>query len=744
METALDRTASASKTGETNAPTAEASHNSDRDAQKAARSEIDLMKSTLLNMATMSAPNTVLQAEPGTSAHRVFQDCKLQALREMSQAANWSFESLSELGANKMGSLLDDVETNALEKLVKQDPIAFRELFKSAAEPPSGTQQDPKDLKMQQEAWEAKATAEEMSSSKASSHTPAAPQSWHDFKNAQSSDTVAKQSKPCEYTSVAAKYACLSIFRKTQPWKSMTTKELEIHRGLLMAAWAERHGKPKQKAIDGRLAAEVSAQKSAMHAFEHKGHSRESNAAPAAHPVQCDTSNAHAETTKPLAGEGDMDYRVADFCDDAKWYKRTAPHAAREDPEKAAGKALVRDIREIYEKAYGVIDEHHEQSASRLNDSLGEYESTIGQDPYSFKTNNRSSAASLTTAVPQPSSQSPPAANPITKSTAAEASLVSKSMAIMKPTTLQHNRDLNKLLDMYRKNSDSYVEAIGRLQRKVQSLQQQVERARVKPQQGPQAAHLLRPQNARAASVSANPIDGTTSRPNLIPQTGNFASPTGFVGESFAPETVDPRIQDRRSSIPSARYVRREEAVFSGQQPLQKASLQEIIDHLQDRFHAFGHEPNSGPSLSNAAGQKSIDKGQATKEHAQKSTFGERVLATFVGMVFAGSFLAGCAYSVGVVVEYFRSGPSSGPEAPGSANFNEDRGWGNGLRSNRSSRVRRDPMLETEPFGTQSAAIAHKSASEKDIDNVRNILTVLMLPLAGLGIIYAWFTSVGR
>lgn len=70
-----------------------------------------------------------------------------------------------------------------------------------------------------------------------------------------------------------------------------------------------------------------------------------------------------------LHGEGDMASNVHEFAGRDRWYKRKAPHAIDErDVEMdaklqkiAADRALIREVRDIYEDAYGTIDTKHRQ-----------------------------------------------------------------------------------------------------------------------------------------------------------------------------------------------------------------------------------------------------------------------------------------------------------------------------------------------------------------------------------------------
>lgn len=74
-----------------------------------------------------------------------------------------------------------------------------------------------------------------------------------------------------------------------------------------------------------------------------------------------------------LQGEGDMASNVHEFAGRDRWYKRKAPHAMdAKDVEMdakvrkfAADRALIREIRGIYEDTYGTIDTEHRQTFVR-------------------------------------------------------------------------------------------------------------------------------------------------------------------------------------------------------------------------------------------------------------------------------------------------------------------------------------------------------------------------------------------
>lgn len=136
-----------------------------------------------------------------------------------------------------------------------------------------------------------------------------------------------------------------------------------------------RHEAINQKKIAAKSVheEEVKAQKVAMEALEMRSGSAEKPGKVS--PVRSQES-----------GEGDMASNVYEFVDRSRWYKQRAPHAMNESELKfqqmAKDRALVREIRSIYEDEYGTIDTQHRQP-SRPTDREGkEHTPAIGQ---SFK-----------------------------------------------------------------------------------------------------------------------------------------------------------------------------------------------------------------------------------------------------------------------------------------------------------------------------------------------------------------------
>ena len=103
-----------------------------------------------------------------------------------------------------------------------------------------------------------------------------------------------------------------------------------------------------------------------------------------------------------LQGEGDMASNVHEFATRDRWYKRKAPHAMdANDAEMnaklqklAADRALIREVRGIYEDTYGTIDTKHRQPEVLPTPSAKE--STLSSGRVSLKAQLPSNTAGVT------------------------------------------------------------------------------------------------------------------------------------------------------------------------------------------------------------------------------------------------------------------------------------------------------------------------------------------------------------
>lgn len=124
---------------------------------------------------------------------------------------------------------------------------------------------------------------------------------------------------------------------------------------------------------------EVKAQKVAMEAHEaRRTNIKKTSATPSNHKVQ--------------PGEGDMAHNVHEFANRDRWYKQKAPHASAEAESKLRqtnkDKALLREIRGIYEDSYGIIDTKHRQQPPKQPEEVSGYPSdaypgTLYEQPWS-------------------------------------------------------------------------------------------------------------------------------------------------------------------------------------------------------------------------------------------------------------------------------------------------------------------------------------------------------------------------
>ncbi|KAL8793757.1 MAG: hypothetical protein Q9195_003699 [Heterodermia aff. obscurata] len=109
---------------------------------------------------------------------------------------------------------------------------------------------------------------------------------------------------------------------------------------------------------------EIKEQKLAMETHEARAtNAKQSGAATGSHNVQ--------------PGEGDMALNVHEFASRDRWYKRKAPHASAEAEHKLRqadkDRALVREIRGIYEDKYGIIDTKHRQEQKKQPEEVSDY-----------------------------------------------------------------------------------------------------------------------------------------------------------------------------------------------------------------------------------------------------------------------------------------------------------------------------------------------------------------------------------
>lgn len=198
---------------------------------------------------------------------------------------------------------------------------------------------------------------------------------------------------------------------RNRTWKKPrdTAKEKEDQRNFLENDYQKRP-RDLEKQLEEELAAKkVQAEKTFMKELEEiakeqrqrdalrNAHEEEvavQKAAMEAHEMRQNVESAASsspQTQQPQQAEGDMATNVHEFASRDRWYKRRAPHANAEAEQKllqaSKDKALVREVRGIYEDTYGTIDTKHRQSASQPQADKSEYPSdaypgTVYEQPW--------------------------------------------------------------------------------------------------------------------------------------------------------------------------------------------------------------------------------------------------------------------------------------------------------------------------------------------------------------------------
>lgn len=136
----------------------------------------------------------------------------------------------------------------------------------------------------------------------------------------------------------------------------------------LRQRWLVEHRRQEQaKKLDTMHEEEVKAQKVAMAAIETRGAGKNGKRDTPLAEGQQDQKKAPRQMLQSLLpGEGDLSSNVHEFARSDRWYKRKAPHAMDEMDAKfqqiAKDKALIQEVRGIYEETYGTIDTKHRQT----------------------------------------------------------------------------------------------------------------------------------------------------------------------------------------------------------------------------------------------------------------------------------------------------------------------------------------------------------------------------------------------
>ena len=568
---------------------------------------------------------------------------------------------------------------------------------------------------------------------------------WNRFKNAFADQIEWVKKSKAEHPSCAR--LANSLFKKLKPLKHMNAKELADHRQSLLNSWKQDLSKVEKAAqtmtrTDRKLEEEVSAQKTAMSAFENKWRYRERPSTPV-------ESEKASQAPEKIAGEGDISTNVAEFAKNNRWYKDKAPHAATNEQRKHDHQ-LVRDVRQVYEDAYGPINITHRQGTcvsgtNKAADAAAEFNKLRDADDKHFaryiNLNKISGTVSPKTEESPESSIKPEVSNQVRK--ASEHPERTKIHHITSNGPFSHYAALShrpigftgivtgppvnwdqlklaerlSLKEAMTKLSDpqGFVDRLIKDDRIGEDIVLAKDSQLVTRKQVParSANKAQEPETATAAatdedpsrasptptssrSSKVNPIDGTTRNvPDLTPQPGNFASPTGFVNHDVFPtngEQPKPKPSNHDSSCQTntqrhdevlkhkspnhGRRVRKEEPVFSGRIPQQKLSIPEIVTLLntkglgiigRDWSESDGRRPppcrrfNEGKT---STGRQDASHGNGRnggryRQSREGRDFKNLGFARrFAKILWIGGLFALTAYATGVVIEYFREEPA--------------------------------------------------------------------------------------
>ncbi|KAL9119908.1 MAG: hypothetical protein Q9187_003539, partial [Circinaria calcarea] len=144
--------------------------------------------------------------------------------------------------------------------------------------------------------------------------------------------------------------------RPIGPTGQMSQEEMDqIRQDQLLEIQRQNKTRMLRDAAETRLAQEINTQKAAMNHMEYSKHNSSQN---------------NQRIPPSQLGEGDMPENVHEFAGRDRWYKKKAPHATEQDAHlnemrrktEANGQSLVRELKDIYEDAYGAIDVNHPQA----------------------------------------------------------------------------------------------------------------------------------------------------------------------------------------------------------------------------------------------------------------------------------------------------------------------------------------------------------------------------------------------
>lgn len=373
----------------------------------------------------------------------------------------------------------------------------------------------------------------------------------------------------------------------------------------------------RNRTAQSNLDTEIQTQKTNMQDHE-DGYSRT--------PMGMQSSFRDEEQMKAMQGEGDICPNVGKFYNSRRWYKQPASNNLSEDIQKAQqralDRALVREVRDIYENQYGPITTEHQQSQlasstegvvdDTVHKALESHDQDGDTNAYEFREDNLEQELegnSTTTTTPESALDAAPAKS--SSSPAAEPSKVKwAEPAVYKVIAYDVHKEAISITTTPSNFSGSekpisISSALSRLYQPARFIPHFAELQR----QGYQVINASRDwivlrevesgETSTKTETFVNPIDPKMMRrmPYEELPTGRFASPTGFVNHDpiFPPEPQQPISGETVTvEIPvhggpdvdryRHRRVRREEPIFSSSKRWNDRRRDGRDDRVKRRF----------------------------------------------------------------------------------------------------------------------------------------------------------------
>jgi len=184
--------------------------------------------------------------------------------------------------------------------------------------------------------------------------------------------------------------------------------------------------------------------------------------------------------------------------------------------------------------------------------------------------------------------------------------------------------------------------------------------------------------------VKVNAVDNVTI---LLPQTGNFASPTGFVNhDRFRPEYLSISSDPANSSRAGTR-VRKEEPVFSGGSLRPRSTATSVDSHVaQDAPEVNITYTSSRTQSANASGRAAAAAAAGESGNNDSNSPGSQPPPRWRHTMLIAFWTAICCYATGALVEYLRVSPNGGStSAPSDPQQPRRRGTEGGRRRARDA-----------------------------------------------------------